>query len=281
MNRRMAALLMALAWARPGWAAPRVTAVVFPQARLSVEVATTEDEHQLGLMNRDSIATDSGMLFVYGDAKRREFWMKNTRIPLSICFLKPDGTVLNVIDEMKPMDEGPRYRSQGDARYAVEADRNWFTAHGIKAGDRAQFAYRVEKIEGVAYGAQMVKVETVDRPDTVERGLMFRESLAEDAGMLFVFPRPQVLRFWMKNTRIPLSIAFMDAKRKILNIRDMEPFDEKTRHISEGQALYGLEVNKGWFDRHGVKAGEVARFLQRTTEKIAAPGLEAAEDASW
>lgn len=281
MNARLAALLLALAWARAAGAAPTITAVLFGSTRLNVEVADTPEKHQLGLMNRESLASDAGMIFVYPTSEKHEFWMKNTLIPLSICFLDDRGKVLNVVDEMTPRDTTKRYPSAGPARYAVEANKDWFKNNGVKPGDVARFAYRHEKIEGVAFGPNRVRVETVDRPETVERGLMNRDKMDPDAGMLFVFPRPQVLRFWMKNTRIPLSIAFMDPSRKILNLRDMEPFDEKTRHHSDGVALYALEVNKGWFAAHNVKPGDVARFLVSTSEKPGPPGAEDPSSAGW
>lgn len=124
----------------------------------------------------------------------------------------------------------------------------------------------------MAFASAILRVETVDLPETVERGLMHRDRLDEDAGMLFVFSRPHVMRFWMKDTRIPLSIAFLNTAREVLNLRDMKPLDEQTWHTSAGSALYALEVNRGWFSRHGVKPGDVARFLRSTTETIAPPG---------
>lgn len=281
MNARLAALLLAFAWARVAGAAPTITAVVFGGTRLNVEVADTPAAHAQGLMNRESMAQDAGMIFVYPESKKHEFWMKNTLIPLSIAFLDDRGRVLNVIDEMTPRDTTRRYPSEGPARYAIEANKDWFKNAGVKPGDTARFVYRYAKIEGVAFGPHRVKVETVDRPETVEKGLMHRDRLDPDAGMLFVFPYPQTLKFWMKNTKIPLSIAFLDPRLKILNIRDMEPFDVKTSHQSDGIGLYALEVNRGWFAAKGIKAGETARFLQSTTEKVGEPGAEDPRSAGW
>jgi hypothetical protein len=73
--------------------------------------------------------------------------------------------------------------------------------------------------------------------------------------MLFVFPAAQRQSFWMKNTPLPLSIAFVDAKGTILNIRDMMPFTTDG-HPSDGEALYALEMNRGWFAQRGIKAGD-------------------------
>ena len=87
------------------------------------------------------------------------------------------------------------------------------------------------------------------------RGLMFREELAEDGGMLFVFPEDTEARFWMKDTLIPLSIAFIAADGTILDIQDMEPLSEDTHRPPEPYR-YGLEVNQGWFREHSLGRGD-------------------------
>ena len=101
---------------------------------------------------------------------------------------------------------------------------------------------------------QKAVVEVVDTPDQRATGLMNRFSLQPDHGMLFVFDRPQPLAFWMKNTYIPLSIAYVDASGSVLNIEDMQPQDEST-HWSRGQALYAIEMRRGWFAGKGVTPG--------------------------
>jgi uncharacterized membrane protein (UPF0127 family) len=86
-------------------------------------------------------------------------------------------------------------------------------------------------------------------------GLMRRFSLQPDHGMLFVFVAPQPLAFWMKDTYIPLSIAFIGADGRILNIKDMAPQTEST-HDSRGPAMFALEMKKGWFAQFGIAAGD-------------------------
>ncbi len=86
-------------------------------------------------------------------------------------------------------------------------------------------------------------------------GLMRRFSLRPDHGMLFVFATPQPLNFWMKNTYVPLSIAFIDQNGRILNIEDMAPQTEST-HDSRGPAMFALEMKKGWFAQFAIKAGD-------------------------
>jgi uncharacterized membrane protein (UPF0127 family) len=78
--------------------------------------------------------------------------------------------------------------------------------------------------------------------------------------MLFVYPDARPLSFWMENTSIPLSIAYLTPEGAILNIEDMVPFDRDSVP-SEGPALYALEVNRGWFERHKVGVGDVVTGL--------------------
>ena len=106
-----------------------------------------------------------------------------------------------------------------------------------------------------------VRVEVADDPAEQERGLMYRTALAENRGMLFVFPREQRLAFWMKNTLIPLSIAYMDSEGRIVDIQDMKPLDDKPPHyVSAEPSKYALEVNQGFFEEHGVKVGDKAEL---------------------
>ncbi len=87
------------------------------------------------------------------------------------------------------------------------------------------------------------------------RGLMFRKALEKDSGMLFVFPRKKMLSFWMKDTLIPLSIAYIDDSGKVLQIKDMAPRDE-TSVESDFFVRYALEVDRGWYEKAGLKEGD-------------------------
>ncbi len=98
-------------------------------------------------------------------------------------------------------------------------------------------------------------VELARTEEEWQRGLMFRETLGADEGMLFVFPDSRPRSFWMRDTRIPLSIAYIDADGRILEIHDMEPFSlEPVR--SRSPARYALEVNRGRFDELGIVPGD-------------------------
>jgi uncharacterized membrane protein (UPF0127 family) len=107
----------------------------------------------------------------------------------------------------------------------------------------------------LSINGKKITAEVAATPEQRASGLMNRFSLKPNSGMLFVFERPEPLAFWMKNTYVPLSIAFIGADGRILNIDDMAPHDE-ANHWSKGPGLYALEMRKGWFAEAGVKAGD-------------------------
>ncbi|MEO8752140.1 MAG: DUF192 domain-containing protein [Casimicrobiaceae bacterium] len=109
-------------------------------------------------------------------------------------------------------------------------------------------------------GDHKLTAEVVVTPEQRATGLMNRFSLKPDHGMLFVFERSEPLAFWMKNTFIPLSIAFIGADGRIVNIDDMKPQTEDS-HWSKGPALYALEMRKGWFAEKGIGPGAVVKGI--------------------
>jgi hypothetical protein len=107
----------------------------------------------------------------------------------------------------------------------------------------------------------VITVEVANKTATRMTGLMFRRSLPADQGMLFVFADDTVRAFWMKNTQIPLSIAYLDDQGKIVNILEMPPYSED-QFFSQGPAKYALEMNAGWFSRNGLKAGDLVEGVK-------------------
>lgn len=99
-----------------------------------------------------------------------------------------------------------------------------------------------------------LKVEIADTPKERRRGLMFRDHLAESQGMLFDFGGETRTGFWMKDTSIPLSIAFLSAQGVILDIQDMEPFSTDL-HQSDQPYAFAVEVNQGWLERNDIGIG--------------------------
>jgi uncharacterized membrane protein (UPF0127 family) len=113
-------------------------------------------------------------------------------------------------------------------------------------------------------GSTLITVEVAETQAQRSRGLMFREALAEDSGMVFVWFKETSGAFWMKNTLIPLSIAFFDVRGKILRILDMEPCRSEPCKLYDPGVRYmgALEVNQGAFERWGVAEGDFIRLTR-------------------
>jgi len=105
-----------------------------------------------------------------------------------------------------------------------------------------------------------ITAEVADTPALRTRGLMGRQSLAPNHGMLFIFEQPQQQCFWMRNTPLPLSIAFLDDEGRISSMADMQPLSEAT-HCSHVPVRYALEMEQGWFRKRGIQPGEIIRGI--------------------
>ncbi len=115
------------------------------------------------------------------------------------------------------------------------------------------------KTTRLTIGDATLKVELAIDAGDQARGLMYRKKLGTDRGMLFVYEGDELRSFWMKNTTIPLSIAFIDSDLEIVHITDMLPRSLDS-HSSLRRCQYALEVNRGWFDEHGVEVGDRVEF---------------------
>ncbi|MDP3179615.1 MAG: DUF192 domain-containing protein [Spirochaetaceae bacterium] len=111
----------------------------------------------------------------------------------------------------------------------------------------------------LSVGATTISAEIAGTEDERAKGLMFRNKLADGEGMLFVFETDQVLSFWMKNTILPLSLAYLSSDGQIVKILDLEPQSLAPRS-SERSVRYALEVPRGWFGRAGVSVGDVVEI---------------------
>ncbi len=110
-------------------------------------------------------------------------------------------------------------------------------------------------------GTARINATVASTPESRQRGLMHIRQLCENCGMLFVFPQAGKHNFWMKDTQLPLSIAFISANGVIINLSEMKANTTVT-HSPQGLVLYALEMNKGWFEKHGVKPDTRVEGLQ-------------------
>lgn len=107
----------------------------------------------------------------------------------------------------------------------------------------------------IAIGGQALQLQLALTPSEQQRGLMFRESLPKDHGMLFLFDRPERRGFWMQNTSIPLEIGYFDAEGRLREVHKLFPFDENAVSSTSAQILIAVETNRGWFEANQVTTG--------------------------
>jgi uncharacterized protein len=115
-----------------------------------------------------------------------------------------------------------------------------------------------------------IRAEVARTPEERSKGLMHRRHMSKNDGMLFVFDQPQTVSMWMKNTLLPLSVAFIDEQGRIINIAEMLPETLDT-HSSLAPAKYALEMNAGWFDKHHILAGKSVEGIEAALNKTIAP----------
>ena len=112
----------------------------------------------------------------------------------------------------------------------------------------------------VIFGADTVVAEVARSPAEREQGLKDRDEVPDGTGMLFVFEDERVRQFWMRDTYVPLDIAYLNADFRIVSIHPLEPLNEEPVS-SEGPAMFALEVRQGWFAEHGIEAGDTAEVI--------------------
>lgn len=125
-----------------------------------------------------------------------------------------------------------------------------FAAHAQDTGSPQLNLPRVE----LRAGMYRIDTQVAARFHERQTGLMHRQSMPQHEGMLFIFEQPGVQCFWMKNTLIPLTAAFVDDDGTIVNLADMEPLDEAS-HCSKKPVRYVLEMNQGWFKSKNIQPG--------------------------
>lgn len=114
----------------------------------------------------------------------------------------------------------------------------------------------VDKVD-LKVGSNVLRTEVVYKPEDRQKGLMNREILGENEGMIFVFEKEDKVSFWMKNTSIPLSIAYINKQGKILEIYDLKPFSLEAVQSKRSSILYALEVNRGYFSKNDISVGDI------------------------
>ena len=133
---------------------------------------------------------------------------------------------------------------------------------GAAASIAAGVAFAQLPVLELSAGIHLIRAEAASTFEARAQGLMFRKHLGPNEGMFFVFPQSELHCMWMKNTLIPLSVAFVDEKGKIVSISDMQPQTE-TSHCAAAPAKFALEMPAGWFAAKGIKSGTTIQGLEK------------------
>ncbi|MCI0340380.1 MAG: DUF192 domain-containing protein [Planctomycetales bacterium] len=262
----------------PGGPAPAAGARVRLAGReIAVTVARTEAARARGLRGRDRLGEDEGLLYVWP----RPLWVavraSGHRVAADLAFLGAGGEGLG--GASLPPGEGvrdadaPLAKSPAPARYALALPSGWLARHGAGEGARAEIPAPLgEGAEDLSFpslpratlrvGGVPVAVELALTRDDRERGLMFRNSLPADTGMLFVYPEAGPHGFWMKNCCLSLTAAYTAGDGRIAALVDMAPAwlvpegTDPPSYPSPEPVPYVLEMEQGWFGKHGLRAGD-------------------------
>jgi len=136
-----------------------------------------------------------------------------------------------------------------------------------EAGDPSVESTMIEfEKQMIQIGSKKIQVEIARSQRQHERGLMFRTTMPENEGMIFIFERPQILNFWMKNTYIDLDIGYFDEKKRLVDVFAMKASSVMTKNLetypSSGPAMYALEMNQGWFAKNKIKKGDRFEWIK-------------------
>ena len=197
------------------------------------------------------------LLLAYPRDRIQHLHTLGVRRSFDAVFISREGTVVDA-RTLKRHDE-TGITSSKPAAYTLLLPEGGWAATGLAEGATitlpAMKAAQDLPVIRFENKKAVLHVELVLNAAQRRRGLMYRTALSDDEGMLFKYPRPETSGsgFWMKNTRIPLSIAFFNEDGRIITIHPrMEPENETKKYPPTSPAQYALEVNAGWFQRHGI-----------------------------
>ncbi|MDX5410408.1 MAG: DUF192 domain-containing protein [Thauera sp.] len=140
--------------------------------------------------------------------------------------------------------------------------RRLSTSAALLLAGAPAFAQTALPLAELGAGMYRIEAEVAHTFETRQTGLMNRTTMPLHRGMVFVFPEARAHCMWMKNTLLPLSVAFVDERGRVINIEDMQP-QTADNHCAAGPARFALEMNLGWFAERGIKAGDTLRGFDR------------------
>jgi uncharacterized membrane protein (UPF0127 family) len=230
-----------------------------------VQYLANNEERLKGLRRFPLLGEGEGALFVYPQAMPDLYWSNRNVLKqeLSVAFVGSNRSILR-IRQMKA-DTGRVVNAGEPAQFILVVNGGWFEGNQVSVGDhltvsdevveRAETVYSIQETRSIHVKGKHVTVEVADTPDLRRSGLMHRKALPEHQGMIFLYETPGRRSFHMKNTLVPLDIAFLNADGTIAEVKQMAPLDRSSTR-SSGKVMHVLELRKGWFQDHGVTPGD-------------------------
>lgn len=263
-----------------------------------LDVAATNEARIKGMGGRTEIPPGTGMLFVFPRAQRLSFLMRDCPIAIDVIFLDPSGRV-TAIHTMPPEEarrpgEGDaaydarlkKYSSRFPAQYAIELEGGMAAKLGLKEGEKialdTERLSKASELERVRIGSRDFFLELAASDPVRSMGLSGRVEIAEDSGMLFVFPDAQDLHFVMRDCPIPIDIIFLDASGKVLATHEMQPEaprspgetadayeDRLKQYPSNGPMQFAIELRGGTIRTLGLAPGSVVELDTERLKRLA------------
>jgi len=224
---------------------------------LSLEVIHTEASRRTFLATADALPEGNGYLIIHARPRHLHLHGTDTKASFNVAFLTGDGAVSETYTLFKGNEKG--ITSSKEVTMALFLPRGWCRKNKITAGQKLEWPKSINTIQPeertiLKIGDKKLFVEVSYTSVQRSRGLMHRTIMSADDGMLFMYPREAPHSYWMQNTRIPLTLAYLKADGKISQLVDMKPMTEES-YPSREEIMFVLEMNKGWFEKNGVREG--------------------------
>lgn len=226
---------------------------------LEVDILTTNiQRNSINYLNL--LPENKGLLICYPRERYQSIAIDNASVTLLVAFINRAGVIMQIGTLIKQEDYGFICVSEKEVQYALITAGDWFNKNIVKVGDIIKFptefkTLQFEELHTLTTKGIKVYVEIAETDRKRGRGLMFRRGLSRDDGMLFMYKKEAFRSFWMKNTFIPLSIAYIKSDGTISSIHDAEALNVESIHSKE-PVQYVLEMRQDWFKEYNIKLGD-------------------------
>lgn len=239
--------------------APRDThTLTIGEAELEVFQVSAKKDRPFAVHKYADLAEDRGVLVRYPSPRVHHFFSTDARVDFTVALLDAQGKILEVQNLVHGSKEG--MTSVQEAPHVLLVHRGWAERHPLTVSAVVRMPESLKEVPieepyRIAVGSNTVSVELAMTNAERERGLMYRNRMSEGDGMLFLYPEAGERYFWMKNTILPLTLAYVRSDGTISSLHDLEPLNEQSVPSKE-PVPYILEMNRGWFERHKVVPGD-------------------------